>query len=489
MKNRFVSALLCLLFTLSFTALLPAQEMPPPGQSPPASSSPTNSPTMPGYDSYSVFQEGLFGNVFTGGLGITSFGGKTFYTLNLSPEIALGKVGIGLDINLRIGQDGNLRQEDWDDGVSSYLRLIRYIRYGNKREETYARFGQLDAARLGHGTIMYLYRNNASYDARRVGLEFDLDFGQFGFESMVSDLSTFNIVGLRPFYRPLVQSGIPIVSGLELGATVVMDFNENSSLTATPQSLYPATDNGQQLFDPALARRRGNLGVFGFDAGLPLVRLPIVDVDVYADFIKFFDYGSGGVVGISGALKNLGDLVTLSARLEHRVFGDNFQFAYFDGLYEQDRFQTLVRDTTFNRSYVRTRANDLAFSSTPGPGVYGDLGASVLGKLLVFGSYQRLYATPKNGQLHLSAGLKELIPNVLFRADYYKRDIGFETELFTLDDRSTALVELGYYPYPYLLLSLVYQWTFSPIRDGGDRIIGYEPIRRIEPRVSFSFKF
>lgn len=111
--------------------------------------------------------------------------------VGLSPELELERWGVGLDINLRISQQGQLRQEDWRDGISSYLRLLRYVRYGFKRDSLYFRLGQLDAARLGHGSIMFLYRNNASYDARRLGIEFDADFGHFGFESVVSDVSTF----------------------------------------------------------------------------------------------------------------------------------------------------------------------------------------------------------------------------------------------------------------------------------------------------------
>lgn len=476
MKKTFLFSLL----TFSFLAAAPAMAQDDLGS--PRQNTPSN------LDSYSVFQEGAFGNAITGGLGITTFGNQLFYTINFSPELAIGKLGVGLDLNLRISQDGKLREEDWNDGVSSYLRIIRYLRYGFKKEEIYARLGQLDAARLGHGTIMYLYQNNSSYDARRVGIEFDMDFRVWGFESVVSDVSTFNIVGIRPYVRPLAELPIPIINGLELGATYVADFDRNANLVATPQSIYPASQNGEFLFNSVQGERRGNLSTFGLDLGLPLVRLPFFDSDFYIDYVKIIGFGDGAAVGVSASLKNLGEFITLSAKLEHRVYGERFQMGYFDALYEQDRLNTVfaTNDTT---QIVRTRANNLANYSAPGPGVYGDLGASVLGKLRLFGSYQRLYATPRNGQLHLGAGLKDLIPSVIFRADYYKRDIGFETDLFTLDDRSLSVVELGYYPYPYLLLSVVYQWTYTPNRDADENIIGYTPVRRFEPRVSFSFRF
>ncbi|ACF12770.1 hypothetical protein Ctha_0299 [Chloroherpeton thalassium ATCC 35110] len=440
-----------------------------------------------GTDSYSLYQENPVMNAFTGGMGITVFDDEVYYNLYLAPELVLGKVGIGFDVNLRIGTDGKLRKEDWDDDVSSYLRLIRYVRYGNKFDSLYVRVGQLEATRLGHGSLMYMYRNNGSYDTRKIGLEFDMDFAKWGFESMVSDLTSFDLVGVRGYMRPLLESNLPIIDQLEVGASLVSDFRDNTNLVATTQSLRSAySENGQIAFNPSLANRESSLMAWSVDLGLPLIRLPILEIEGYMDYAKIVDYGSGGLIGLSASLKNITSIATFSARLEHRVAGDQFQFSYFDALYEQDRFETI--QNFGDSSVVRTRANELANYTSPGPGVYGDLGATILSSIRLWGSYQRLYNTKQSGQLHLSAGLKELIPQVLLKADYYKRDVGSETEVFTLDDRSLALVEFGYYPQPYMLLSIIYQWTYLPVRNG-DEVIGYEPIRRIEPRVSLNFQF
>jgi len=440
-----------------------------------------------GTDSYSLYQEKPTTNAFSGGMGITVFDDEVYYNLYLAPELVFGKLGIGFDVNLRIGTDGTLRKEDWDDDFSSYLRLIRYVRYSNKFDSLYVRVGQLDATRIGHGSLMYMYRNNGSYDTRKIGLEFDMDFAKWGFESMVSDLASFHLIGLRGYVRPLLETDIPIIQHLEVGASFVSDFRDNTNLVATTQSLRPTySENGQIAFNSSLASKESSLMAWSMDLGLPIVRLRILDVDGYMDFAKIIDYGSGGLIGVSASLKNISSVVSFSARLEHRVVGDQFQFAYFDALYEQDRFETIA--TVNDTNYVRTRANELSNYSSPGPGIYGDLGATILNSIRLWGSYQRLYKTERSGQLHLSAGLKELIPQVLLKADYYKRDIGSETEVFTLDDRSLAVIEFGYYPQPYMLLSMIYQWTYLPVRDG-DEVIGYEPVRRIEPRVSLNFQF
>ncbi|MDX2129908.1 MAG: hypothetical protein SFU91_12820 [Chloroherpetonaceae bacterium] len=458
-----------------------SQTLPPPGQSASPEAGVTSSMTP--YDAFGVFNAVSNPQAFVGGLGITTFGDKVYYTFNMSPDIGLGKIGIGFDLNLRFGTDGTLRAEDWEDGISSYLRIIRYVRYGLKDQDSlYIRVGQLDATRLGHGTTVFMYRNNASYDARRIGIEFDLDLGNFGFESFINDVSTFGLVGFRGFYRPLTSLSIPIIKDLEVGATFAGDFRNRTNLITNGIS-NRSQINGQTPFNFITATDNGSFIAYGVDLGLPLLRLPMISSDLYADFVKYANYGSGAAIGVNVSINAIANVLVLSSRFEHRVIGNQFQFAYFDALYEQDRFRATSGD-----SVGVTRANEIAALVSPGDGFYIDLGGSILNTIRLLGSYQRLYNSGRGGQLHLAARLDQAIPNVVLRADYYKRDLGFETEIFTLDDRSLATAELGYMPMPYLLVSLFYSWTFEPIRDGSS-IIRYDPIRRLEPRVTFNFTF
>ncbi|MFN3427032.1 MAG: hypothetical protein ACK41G_05615 [Candidatus Thermochlorobacter sp.] len=442
------------------------------GQQPtalPSSSQPVRA--LPRFDAYSIFFSRESGNVFGGSLGISIFDKQTFYVVGLLPELELERWGVGLDINLRISQQGQLRQEDWRDGISSYLRLLRYVRYGFKRDSLYFRLGQLNAARLGHGSIMFLYRNNASYDARRLGIEFDADFGHFGLESVVSDVSTFYVVGVRPFWRPLHAFG----SGLELGATVVSDFNENANLRLNT-GVDTAGTNGQKV-----AVQQGSLVALGVDASVPIVRLPMVDADLHFDVAGIVGYGAGIAAGISGSLKNLFGIAVVSAKLEQRLLADQFQFAYFDALYEQERYRQ-------SDAAVTARSDVLRRSARGGLGIYGELGGSILGKFSLFGSYQQLYRSTHGALLQLSARFEELIPALVFRADYFKRNFSLEN-LFTLDEQTFAQVEFSYLPYPYLSLSVVYQWTFLPVRGENNTILRYEPLQRLEPRVSLRLQF
>lgn len=120
----------------------------------------------------------------TGGIGLTRIDSTWYYSFNIAPELSFGKFGIGLDLMINISsRDHKIREQDFDE-TYDYVRIIRFLRWGHKGDDLYARLGILDYARLGHGSIMYLYNNSPSYDERRLGTEFDLSFGKFGFETV-----------------------------------------------------------------------------------------------------------------------------------------------------------------------------------------------------------------------------------------------------------------------------------------------------------------
>lgn len=399
-----------------------------------------------------------------GGLGLSWFDGEPYYLLNISPEIAFGKIGVGFDINLRIGvNSGKIRKEDWNEPYD-FLRAIRYVRYGLKGDPFYARLGALDYARLGHGTIVYYYKNNASYDDRKVGLEFDVDFGKFGFESIVSDLKKVGVFGVRGYVRPLKftpAGGIPIIGSIELGATYATDLDKNA--TARYDTVRKTIVNDLKRPD-----------VIGLDIGLPILRLKIFSWDLYFDYIKFLNYGSGIAYGSNFEFRGLG-VLNIGAKIERRNFGDKFLPSYFNYFYEIERFN--MKDTT---SKLQTLQLQKATAGT-----YGELIFSILGQVQIIGSYQQLDAVPESGTLHLDLKLPQALPTIVINAGYDRRNIKNFSDAFKLDERSLLYAEVGYKLAKYVVISMLYQWTFKPI-DGGRK---YEVQKRIEPRVSFVFPF
>lgn len=414
--------------------------------------------------------EGLLG----GGFGLSWIDGKPFYSFRLFPELQFKNVGIGLDFKMEFNADGKIRTENFNE-FSDYLSIIRYLRYGYKNDPLYIRAGALDYATLGHGSIMYLYRNSPGYDTRKIGLEFDIDFTNFGFESVYGNFGQAGVMGLRGYIRPLQFTEartIPIIGNLEVGASVVSDLDENAGVIA---GTYSSSQNFKATVD------EGNVTIIGLDLGLPIVRSSMLNLDLYFDYSKIIKFGSGTAAGIKAEFRGLG-LVNLMAKLERRFNGDEYIPSYFNSFYEIERFKL---DTVSGT--VTSKVQQLKNLQSIGNGYYGELYVSLLNTFDVLGSYQRLDKDPNSGILHISSEIAPEGVPYLVRAGYDKINIRNEKDLFTLDDRSYLYFEFGYKPYPYLLVSMVYNWTFTPVRDTDDNIIRYEPQKKIEPRVSLIY--
>lgn len=411
-----------------------------------------------------------------GGLGMTWIDGQPHYTFRLNPEIAFANFGVGLDLNLDFDSNGKLRTENFNE-FSDYASIIRYVRYGQKNDPLYVRLGALDYASLGHGTILYMYNNRASFDSRKIGLEFDIDFNTFGVESVYGSFGEAGIFGLRGYTRPLQFTdlrSVPVLGSIEVGATFVTDFNKNTGVTSgfiNPNGEFQSTND------------LGSLNIIGFDIGIPIVNTSMFNLDLYFDVNKIIDFGSGTALGFISRFKGLG-LVDVNFKLERRFNGDNYVPSYFNSLYEIERFKY---DPVSGN--VTSKIQTLQNLQSVGNGFYGELYVDVLGLFDIIGSYQRLDDYPKSGILHLASEVAPEGAPFLARAGYDKINIQDEKDLFTLDDRSYLFFELGYKPMKYILVSMVYNWTFTPLRDNDDNIIGYEPQKRIEPRVSFIYPF
>jgi hypothetical protein len=415
---------------------------------------------------------------FTGGAGITWIDDEPHYTISLAPELSFANFGVGLDLRLTFDSEGNLREETFND-FSDYMSIIRYIRYGLKNDPVYIKLGALDYHTLGHGSIMYLYNNSPSFDNRKAGLVLDIDFGDFGFESVYSSFGEAGVFGLRGYVRPLHYTSladIPIIGNFEIGASYVTDFHENAGITG---GNYNTVSDQFEVTSDA-----GAISIIGFDLGLPVLSGSFADVTLYYDFNKIIDFGSGSATGIIAQLNPLG-LVQATAKLERRFNGDEYIPSYFNSFHEIERFKILSKSD----SGFTSKASLLAGLQNNDDGWYGELGINALGLLYVVGSYQRLDKTPNSGILHLGSEIAPEEAPFLLRAGYDKVYIRSEKDLFTLDDRSYLFTELGYKPYPFMVVSLVYHWTFTPTRDADDNIIGYEPQKRIEPRIYFVIPF
>lgn len=251
-------------------------------------------------------------------IGMETVNGTNYTVYSLQPDLDLGMFGIGLDLKLAFDSDYALRGSDyqtWED----YLAIIKYVRYGNKGvAPVYAKIGCIDDFSLGHGLIMNRYSNMLNYPADRVlGIAFDLDFDNFGLESMVRSMN-FDVFGGRIFFRPLINTSIPIVKTLEIGGTFAMDAFPTILTTTNEASVARAADT--------------NVMVYGLDVGMTVLDNLMVSMLAYADVVAIDQKGVGAALGAAGSV-----ISWIPYRLEARYNEDQFDFTYFDSFYDATR--------------------------------------------------------------------------------------------------------------------------------------------------------
>jgi hypothetical protein len=402
---------------------------------------------------------GTSGGSIPVGFGATFIDGETFYLISISPEVAFGQLGVGLDLNLRFTTKGKLRAGDYNK-FEDYLRIVRYVRWAQKGDPFYTRVGQLDYSLLGHGSIVYNYRNSASYDMRRTGIELDMNFDTFGFESIYSDIIDRGLLGMRGYVKPLKLTSfgkVPVINNFEVGATYARDLSNVADITSADSS------------------GRG-LAIIGFDLGLPILSYKILKSTLYFDYAQIVHYGHGTSVGVNMNYSGLG-LVDLRGKYELRFNGVHYLPAYFDALYEHDRFDPVRR----------LSKSDMLDTIGANRGYYGELIISILNSFNIIAGYQAPFDTKDEGLLHAELRLPE-VSGIVIRGAFDKAKIG---RAFILDNNSLLSAEIGYKPAKYLLVSTLYQQTYSNRNpDGSLRLDGsFIKQIRIEPKVSLVFDF
>ncbi len=412
--------------------------------------------------------------IVDGGLGMSWIDGQPYYTFRFRPEIAVGKFGMGLDLNLEFNSDG-LRSENFNS-FSDYLSVIRYIRYGNRYDPFYIRLGALDYATLGYGNIMYMYNNSPSFDARTIGMNFRMDFEVAGLEGVYSDFAQSGVLALRGFVRPLKFTSlgtVPVIGGLTFGLTYANDMQKYAGVL---KGYYDSADDKINVIDD-----HGNIQMASLDVGLPIIKNGVVNWELYYTYTKILDAGDGQSYGTIFGLNF--SLLNVKIKFERNLNNPHYMPSYFNATHEIDRYK-IVNDSVVTK-YALLQTLDQSGAN----GYYGGLMIDVLGSFKILGSYQRMEKVEHSGMLNIYSQVTPESAPIVVRAGYTKTHIDKEAELFKLDNRSLFYIETGYKPYPFLIVSLVYKWTFTPIRGVNNEIIDFEPQKKIEPRISFVYPF
>lgn len=418
---------------------------------------------------------GLYGG------GLTFINGDAYVRLQLQPDIPLGKIGIGLDLILLYnpyaeGDDPQILAEDGEawDSPSTWLRLVRYVRYGRPYDPFYVRFGELDYLTIGHGSIMSGYSN---YDRRGLRLNLRNSENRYGIETMMNDIGNPTIFGGRGFYRPFQrEENNNLLTRFELGATYLTDINPN------------LREAGE---DP--------LSAVGFDVGFPIFETSAFRLDIYDD-IAFLNtlpeenapteitltaenqvttnLAWGNAVGVGFSFTQ-----TLF-KIEYRTFGDGYIPSVFDYTYESAKSLSPEPDMP--------QFLGLAVNTEPRRGFFSQLIWHPLPQIHFMGTFEDY--TNSEPKLYMAGTASELVPRFSLRAFYTKRDIGeggethFFGDLFDLDEKSAFSVEVRYEVFPPVMTIVTREYTFRRVETAAGSS-QFEPIHKTSFMVGVSTDF
>ncbi len=253
-------------------------------------------------------------------------------------------LGVGLRVPLRFrvidrepADEGTLREEDWDE-FTDFLRVIRFVEYGQVRDPLHVRVGELSGVSLGHGTAMQRYYNVLDVDHFQLGLHTNLNSRYGGVQWILDNVPAPEVMGYRVYVRPLtlLAPDTWLASRYATGLNLSMDID--APLT------FRRVNAAENINTPLLIDEDGRLvpeltetaAVLGFDQEVVLVQDELIDFIPYLD-VNFHLSGSPGLH--LGTFTNVRPVESFSlySRLELRWLGENYIPAYFGSLYEVER--------------------------------------------------------------------------------------------------------------------------------------------------------
>jgi len=255
-------------------------------------------------------------------------GPETWTRVGFQPDLSFGKIGFGIDLSFHFqlyqtSSDAfTLYPGDWVPNYQGngktifdvYLPKILYVRYGLKGQDPlFVKLGSIDDLSLGNGFIISNYSNMHFLPQQRIfGLDLGIDgslfgFPMVGFEALTGNLARFDVVGGRVFVRPLIQTSIPLLKNMQVGATVVADTNPDLYVNSTASAV----------------------AAYGADAMVPLIESPVFPLAAFTDIAFDPNNSTGWMIGVGG--RALGFL-TYGAQI--RILQNGFIPSYFDANYD-----------------------------------------------------------------------------------------------------------------------------------------------------------
>ena len=472
------------------------------------------------------------------GVGSATIDGTIYNQVALRPELSFGKLGIGLDLVMYIDNQGNIREDEWDE-ASDIIDKFLFIRWGQKSDPFWFKWGSLNNITIGYGGLLAGYSNMMEFPSvRKVGINTGISFGSFGGELFLSNMKDFSrggtLMGLRGTYK--LSDAIPLTFGLNF----IMDMNQFSGLKDVDEDTYPdifddfPTDkdywndtdgdgiadvnggtkepengwdidgDGDNILDSAdndltlkptpfsLKDNKATAQGFAFDLGYPILKGKSLSLEAYMEYNKlifpavagdaYYSRKAMGGTGITvpGIRASLFSFLNVS--FEYRIKQGFFAPQFFDGSYDLSRVVAEFSDST---TIIRTKDQLILVDSSNTSGMYGSASANLFNLV----SFNASYASMKgegdvelnsfNAMFDINA---ENIPKLSVAQAYYQRN----NDKNPFDFGNPSMNTLFGYKVGYEVskgVSLI--WDFRQYyRDTGS---GLEPVKQTIIETAFNF--
>ena len=472
------------------------------------------------------------------GVGSATIDGKLYNQVALRPELSFGKLGIGLDLPIYIDNEGNIREDEWDE-ASDIIDKFLYISWGQKSDPFWFKWGALNNVTLGYGGLLGGYSNMMEFPSvRKVGINTGMTFGNFGTEVFLSNMKEFTrggtLMGLRGTYK--LSDAIPLTFGMNF----IMDMNQFSGLKDTDDDTYPDifddfpddkdywndTDgdgladkdggnkepdtgwdidaDGDNILDTvdgdvqlkptpfSLKDNKATAQGFALDLGYPVIKSKAFSLEAYMEYnklifpkIKGDTYYSrkamdGTGITVPGVRASLFSFLNVS--FEYRIKQGYFAPQFFDDSYDLSR---VVAEFSESGTVIRTKEQVVLVDSSNTSGMYGSASANLFNLL----SFNAAYASMKgdgdtefnsfNALINLNA---EKIPKLSVAQAYYQRN----NDKNPFDFSNPSINTIFGYKVGYEVsggVSLI--WDFRQFyRDTGT---GLEPVKQTTIETAFNF--
>lgn len=427
----------------------------------------------------------------TAGLGFGQLDGNFWVQMRTTFDLNLGDIGLGLQVPLNLlayttsatpTRDDLtyfhiIRKADWPKPSSSnyqqYLQLVRYVRYGHKRDPLYALVGQIYGSSMGHGTIIDRTNNSLNPLHPKYGLDFEVNAATGGIEFFTNSLAWpgTNVVGARAYARPTVIAGGAgsLLDTWAVGASIVTDRNAPLTLATSGLDKNGSPCSGSCLAtgDDGLpiAATETAMRVFGVDTELQLLHNAVLDFIPYVDFNREVGAGNGLHAGIQTNFTfPILATVNLWTKLEYRLMQPAYIPGYFDAAYELQRYTfPIIPDLS-----VPKAAAGVALRARNGtglvPGVYGEATFQFLGMADIGATYT---ATPgiRNSSTVMAFATLPKFDTVKVTAYYLRKNFEGLSDVAGLDERSMLVGALLYKIFGpvYLMAAFQRHWATDPI--------------------------